>query len=59
MGKSTDICEAVEAELGYDPLDDAADITVKNLNGDVALDGTVANYPQYLEAAKAAWRVAG
>jgi hypothetical protein len=30
----------VEAELGYDPLVDATDITVKNINGDMALDGT-------------------
>jgi DUF4097 and DUF4098 domain-containing protein YvlB len=30
----------VEAELGYDPLVDATDITVKNINGDVAVDGT-------------------
>ena len=59
MGKNTDIREAVEAELSYGPLVDATDITVNNINGDVALDGTVANYPQYLEAAEAAWRVAG
>ena len=59
MGKNTDIREAVEAELGYDPLIDATGITIKNLNGDVALNGTVPSYPQYLEAAEAAWRVAG
>ena len=59
MDKDTDIREAVEAELSYDPLVDAEDITVGNLGGDVALGGTVANYPQYLEAAEAAWRVAG
>jgi osmotically-inducible protein OsmY len=59
MGKNTDIREAVEAELGKDLVVDATDITVKNINGDVALDGTVANYPQYLEAAQAARRVAG
>ena len=59
MGKDTDIREAVEAELGYDPLVDAEDITVGNLGGDVALGGTVRSYPQYLEAAEAAWRVAG
>ena len=59
MKKNTDIREAVEAELGYDPLVDATAITVKNINGDVTLDGTVANYPQYLQAAGAAWRVAG
>jgi len=59
MGKNTDIRQAVEAELSSDPLVDATDITVENINGDVALDGTVANYPQYLEAAEAACRVAG
>jgi osmotically-inducible protein OsmY len=59
VGKNTDIREAVEAELSYGPLVDATDITVNNINGDVALDGTVATYPQYLEAAEAAWRVAG
>jgi osmotically-inducible protein OsmY len=32
---------------------------VKNINGDVALNGTVPSYPQYLEAAAAARRVAG
>jgi osmotically-inducible protein OsmY len=32
---------------------------VKNLNGDVALNGTVSSYPQYLEAAAAAKRVQG
>jgi hypothetical protein len=32
---------------------------VKNINGDVALNGTVPSFPQYLEAATAARRVAG
>jgi osmotically-inducible protein OsmY len=59
MGKTTDIRAAVEAELNFDPLIDAADITVKNMNGQVALNGTIASYPQYLEAAAAAQRVAG
>ena len=57
--KSKDIREAVEAELAFDPLVDPADITVKNMNGEVALNGTVPSYPQYLEAAAAAQRVAG
>jgi osmotically-inducible protein OsmY len=48
MGKTHDIREAVEAELKYDPLIDPADITVMNINGDVALSGTVPSYPQYL-----------
>ncbi len=59
MGKNKDVREAVEAELSYDPLVDSADITVKNLNGEVALNGTVPSYPQYVEAAAAARRVAG
>jgi osmotically-inducible protein OsmY len=59
MGQTKDIREAVEAELNFDPLVDAADITVRNMNGEVALNGTVPGYPQYLEAAAAAQRVAG
>jgi osmotically-inducible protein OsmY len=59
MSKSTDIREAVEAELGFDPLVDMTDITVKNIEGDVALNGTVPSYPQYQEAAAAARRVSG
>lgn len=59
MGKTKDIREAVEAELGFDPLVDPFDITVKNMNGEIALNGTVPNYPQYLEASAAARRVAG
>jgi len=37
MGKTKDIREAVEAELSYDPLIDSANISVKNIDGDVAL----------------------
>jgi osmotically-inducible protein OsmY len=59
MGTTKDIREAVEAELRFDPLIDAMDITVRNINGDVALNGTVPSYPQYLEAAAAAQRVGG
>ena len=59
MGRTKDIREAVEAELGFDPLVDPADIAVRNINGDVALNGTVPSYPQYLEAAAAAQRVSG
>ena len=54
-----DIREAVQKELEFDPLVDASGITVKNMNGDVALNGTVPSYPQYLEAAAAAKRVQG
>jgi osmotically-inducible protein OsmY len=59
MGTTKDIREAVEAELKFDPLVDDADIHVVNASGDVALNGTVPSYPQYLEAAAAAQRVAG
>jgi osmotically-inducible protein OsmY len=59
MSKTKDIREAVEAELAFDPLVDAADITVRNINGDVALNGTVPSYPQYLEAGAAAQRIDG
>ena len=59
MGKTKDIRDAVEKELKFDPMVDAANITVSNLNGDVALNGTVPSYPQYLEAATAAQRVSG
>jgi osmotically-inducible protein OsmY len=59
MGTTKDIREAVEAELKFDPLVDDADIHVVNASGDVALNGTVPSYPQYLEAAAAAQRVGG
>ena len=59
MGKTKDVRAAVEAELGFDPLIDSADITVRNIGGNVNLTGTVPSYPQYLEAAAAARRVAG
>jgi hypothetical protein len=59
MGKTSDIRAAVEAELKFDPRVNDADIHVANLNGDVALNGTVPGYPQYLEAASATQRVSG
>src|SRR5580658_6149158 len=59
MSQTKDIRDAVQRELSYDPLVDDTDISVKNVNGDVALNGTVPSYPQYLEAAAAARRVAG
>ena len=59
MSQTKDIRDAVERELSYDPLVNDSDISVKNLNGDVALNGTVPSYPQYLEAAAAAQRVGG
>ena len=59
MGKTKDVRAAVEAELGFDPLVDSADLKVMNVMGDVTLAGTVPSYPQYVEAAVAARRVAG
>jgi osmotically-inducible protein OsmY len=59
VGKTKDVRAAVEAELGFDSRVDAKGITVRNINGEVALDGTVPSYPQYLEAAAAARRVTG
>ena len=59
MGATKDVRAAVQAELTFDPLVDAADITVRNMNGEVGLNGTVPSYPQYLEAAAAAQRVSG
>jgi osmotically-inducible protein OsmY len=59
MATTKDIREAVKAELGFDPLVDESNITVKNMNGDVALNGTVPSYPQYQEASAAARRVQG
>jgi osmotically-inducible protein OsmY len=59
MPKSKDIREAVQAELNFDPLVDATDISAVNINGEIGLNGTVPSYPQYLEAAAAAQRVSG
>jgi len=59
VGKTKDVRAAVEAELGFDPSVDAKDITVRNINGELTLNGTVPSYPQYVEAAAAARRVAG
>jgi osmotically-inducible protein OsmY len=59
MGTIKDVRHAVEAELEFDPLVDDADVHIVNISGDVALNGTVPSYPQYLEAAAAAQRVAG
>jgi osmotically-inducible protein OsmY len=57
--KTKDIRESVQKELDFDPMVDASGITVKNMNGDVALNGTVPSYPQYQEAAAATKRVQG
>ncbi len=59
VSKTKDVRAAVEQELGFDPGVGAAHIAVRNIVGDVTLTGTVPSYPQYLEAAAAARRVAG
>jgi osmotically-inducible protein OsmY len=59
MSTTKDISDSVQAELTFDPLVDATDITVRNMNGEVGLNGTVPSYPQYLAAAAAAQRVSG
>jgi osmotically-inducible protein OsmY len=41
MTRSQDITDAVQSELDFDPLVDPTDITVKDLNGEVALNGTL------------------
>ena len=59
MGKTKDVRAAVEEELKFDSMVDSRNIKVVNLNGDVTLTGTVPSYPQYVEAAAGARRVAG
>ena len=60
-GADDDIRDVVEDQLTFDPDVDAAqsDITVKTVNGEVALGGTVTSYPQYLAAEAAGRRVIG
>lgn len=41
MPKTKDIRDSVNAELGFDPLVDDSSITVKHIDGDIALTGTV------------------
>ena len=59
MSQTKDIRDAVERELSYDPLVDDSDITVEDRDGEVVLAGSVPSYPQYVEAAAVASRVAG
>jgi osmotically-inducible protein OsmY len=59
MGKNKDIKQAVVAELEFDPLVNDGGITVQNIGGEVALNGVVGSYPQYLEAVAAAQRIEG
>ena len=59
MGETMDPGMPFRTQWNYDPLINPADISVSNIKGNVALNGTVPGYPQYLEAAAAARRVAG
>ena len=59
MGKTKDVRAAVDKELGFDPRVDSSDIKVMTIGGNVNLTGTVPSFPQYLQAAAAARRVAG
>ena len=59
MSTTQDVRAAVEKELSFDPMVDSAKITVRNINGEVTLTGTVPSYPQHQEAAAATRRVAG
>lgn len=59
MSKTHHVGVAVDAELAFDPLVDDWNITVVNLKGDVSLVGTVASYPEYVEAEAAARRISG
>jgi osmotically-inducible protein OsmY len=59
LGKTTNFRQAVEDELSFEPLVDSSRINVMNIGGEVALNGTVPSYPQYLAAGSAARRVIG
>jgi osmotically-inducible protein OsmY len=59
MSATKDLRDLVQDELTFDPLVDATSISVKEIDGDVALNGTVPSYPQYRQAATAAQRVTG
>jgi osmotically-inducible protein OsmY len=59
MNEANDIRTEVIDDLTFDPDVDASDITVENRDGEVVLSGRVPSYPQCIEAAAAARRVAG
>ena len=59
MGDIEDVGDAVADELTFDPDVDASGITVRIVNGEVALVGTVPSYPQYMAATGGARRIAG
>ena len=59
MGDIEDAGDALADELTFDPDVDASGITVRTVNGEIILAGTVPSYQQYLAATAAAQRVAG
>jgi osmotically-inducible protein OsmY len=59
MNDPNDIRDTVTDDLTFDPDVDASGITVENQDGEVTLAGSVPSYPQYIEAAAVARRVAG
>ena len=59
MGDIEDVGDALADELTFDPDVDASGITVRTLNGEIIVAGTVPSYPQYLAATAAAQRIAG
>jgi osmotically-inducible protein OsmY len=54
-----DLCDAVEAELGWDPMVDASRIRVAATDGSIALSGSVESYRQKAAAVRAAERIHG
>ena len=58
MGDIEDVGDAVADELTFDPDVDASGITVRTMNGEVILAGTVPSHAQYLAATAGARRIA-
>jgi len=58
MGDIDDVADTIADELTFDPDVDASGITVRAVNGEVTLAGTVPGYQQYLAAVAIARRVA-
>jgi osmotically-inducible protein OsmY len=59
MTENNDIRAAVIDDLTFDPDVEESGITVGSRAGEVVLCGSVPSYPQYIEAAAVARRVAG
>jgi osmotically-inducible protein OsmY len=59
MDKTKAIHQAVKAGLRLSPAVNDSGINVTNVDGDVTLTGVVTSYPEYVEAAAVARRVAG